>query len=140
MSPRSQVKPPARAGRAAALLLAGVLALAGCAPCRDAQLAQLYFGRGLPGGGEVSDSDWAGFVARELAPRFPDGFTVIDAAGAWRDPATGAVVRERTKLVQIAGPAGAGARQRLDAVRAAYKAAFSQSSVGLVTTPSCAEF
>jgi hypothetical protein len=116
------------------------LALAACAPCRDAELAQLYFGRAMPGGGEVDEAAWNAFVAAELAPRFPDGFTVVDAAGSWRDPATGAVARERTKLVQIAAPASTGTASRIEAVRAAYRTRFAQRSVGLVTAPACADF
>jgi hypothetical protein len=116
------------------------LAMAACAPCRDTQLAQLYFGRGIPGGGEVAEETWADFVATELSPRFPDGFSVRDATGQWRDPTTGAIERERTKLVQIAVPASAEMAHRLEMVRAAYRARFAQSSVGLVTTPACAEF
>jgi hypothetical protein len=123
-----------------AALLALALGLAACAPCGGTQLAQLYFGRGLAGGGEVSEEAWAAFVARELGTRFPDGFTVVDAQGQWRDPASGAVSRERTKLVQIAAPASDETAGRLEAVRAAYREAFGQSSVGLVTAPACADF
>jgi hypothetical protein len=125
--------------RFAAPLLVG-LALAACAPCRDTQLAQLYFGRGMPDGGEVAEEAWAAFVATELSPRFPAGFTVVDAAGQWRDPRTGAIETERTKLVQIAAPASDETARRLETVRAAYRTRFAQSSVGLVTTPACAEF
>jgi hypothetical protein len=88
----------------------------------------------------VSEEAWAAFVARELGTRFPDGFTVVDAQGQWRDPASGAVSRERTKLVQIAAPASDETARRLEAVRAAYREAFGQSSVGLVTAPACADF
>lgn len=35
----------------------------------------------------VSDEDWRAFLAAEVTPRFPDGLTVIDAAGQWRDGA-----------------------------------------------------
>jgi hypothetical protein len=143
VSPSPQVKLPAVTGRPGlrpGALLALALGLAACAPCGETQLAQLYFGRGLAGGGEVSEEDWAAFVLRELGARFPDGFTVLDATGEWRDPATGRVSRERTKLVQIAAPASAETRRRLDAVREAYRQAFGQSSVGLVTAPACADF
>ena len=35
----------------------------------------------------------------EITPRFPDGLTVVDSVGQWRDPARGRLVRERGKLV-----------------------------------------
>jgi Protein of unknown function (DUF3574) len=121
-------------------LLALLAILAGCAPCRETLLAQLYFGRALPGGGEVGEAAWAEFVADELSARFPAGFTVLDAQGQWREEASGRVLAERTKLVQIAAPDSAETVQRLDALRAAYRARFGQDAVGLVTAPACAEF
>jgi hypothetical protein len=122
-----------------ATLLMGLL-LASCAPCRESQLVQLYFGRAIPGGGEVDETAWTSFVAAELGPRFPDGFTVLDATGQWRAPETGAITRERTKLVEIAAPASAETARRIDAVRNAYRTRFAQRSVGLVTAPACADF
>jgi hypothetical protein len=126
------------ASLATALVLG--LFLTSCAPCRDSQLAQLYFGRSIPGGGEVDEAAWAAFLTAELGPRFPDGFTVLDATGQWRDPETGALTEERTKLVEIAVPASAETARRLEEVRAAYRTRFAQRSVGLVTTPACADF
>ena len=49
---------------------------------------QLFFGMSKPKGGTVSGRDWDAFVAREVSPRFPEGFSVIDGAGFWRDGAT----------------------------------------------------
>ena len=49
-----------------------------------------------------------GFLAAEITPRFPDGLTVLDAAGQWRD-GSGAIMRERTKLVIVLAKPGAAA-------------------------------
>ena len=123
-------------------MLAG--ALAGCAPpaCRvgDAGiLAQLYFGRSMHGQ-PVDRAAWQDFLARSLTPRFPDGFTVLDASGQWRSPATGLVGHEPSTVVVIATDAGAQTASRLAVVRAEYQARFAQESVGLVTSPSCNSF
>jgi Protein of unknown function (DUF3574) len=80
-------------------LAALMLALAACASVLpgegDAMTAtRLYFGLSIPGGGTVSDADWRDFLAHEVTPRFPDGLTVNEARGQWRDTRTGRVVGE----------------------------------------------
>ena len=72
------------------------------------------------------------FVARELTPRFPDGLTIIDAIGQWRDRDNGRIVREPSKHVEIVLPGNDDDEARLDAVVAAYKHAFHQQSVGVI--------
>src|SRR5271170_1905529 len=69
-------------------------------PLQSKQVAELLFGREAG----VSDAAWARFVTRELTPRFPDGLTVNDASGQWRDPTSGRVVREPAKQVEIVLP------------------------------------
>ena len=125
----------------AALLLA-LTASAAAQPtlqCSGAQkswmVAELLFGRS-----DVSDPSWERFLAAEVTPRFPDGLTVYDAKGQWRNPKTQKISRERTKVVMIAMPPGADNDARLQAVIDAYKARFKQQSVGLIQRPSCVSF
>ena len=68
-------------------------------PTRPMLRAELYFGRNIGGRLGVSERQWARFLAREITPRFPDGLTVLDARGQWRDPARHVLVREPSKLV-----------------------------------------
>ncbi|MFY9692911.1 MAG: DUF3574 domain-containing protein [Xanthobacteraceae bacterium] len=53
---------------------------------RPQQVAELLFGRDIGRRRGVGDSAFAHFVVHELTPRFPDGLTVTDATGQWRDP------------------------------------------------------
>ena len=53
---------------------------------------RLFFGRSQGTVEVVTDEAWQAFLATEITPRFPDGLTVLDAAGQWRD-ATGTIVR-----------------------------------------------
>jgi hypothetical protein len=99
----------------------------------------LLFGRGA-GGLRVSETAWTQFLAREITPRFPDGLTVIDGAGQWRNPQGGAVLRERSKVVMIVAPEQPPVQERLDAITAAYKQRFKQQSVGIVIRAVCASF
>jgi hypothetical protein len=114
------------------------------AACRGNQqsmlAAELLFGRRIAGGGIVSEAAWARFLAREITPRFPDGLTVFDAAGQWRDPARGRIVRERSKVVLIVFRDDPQKQEHLDAIAEAYKRRFKQQSVGIVIKPACASF
>ena len=100
---------------------------------------RLFFGRSQGGVEVVTEEAWRAFLAEEITPRFPDGLTVVDAAGQWRD-ASGTVVRERTKLVVIlADPGGSGMRLT-DDIAEAYKRVFGQESVLRTVAPSCVSF
>ncbi len=137
-----------RIGRAAALALSWVIC--GCAahdpaPCltpaeNRMTLVTLYFGSSLPGGGTLSDMQWAGFVGSVLGASFPDGFTVYDGSGQWRDKA-GHIGREPSKIVQIAVVStDSGLAGRVGKVSAAYRAMFHQEAVGVVTQQVCGAF
>ena len=126
------------------LLLAA--ALSGCAglglDCRGEykRTAELLFGRNVGGRPAVSEAEFARFVTGEITPRFPDGLTVIDARGQWRDRASNTIVREPSKVVLIALPGQAADDENLQAIIAAYKARFRQDSVGLIVRPACVSF
>ena len=86
----------ARAGAVAilALLWSGV-AHAQTLECRGAQKAQqvaeLMLGRKIGERLGVSETQWSGFVDREITPRFPDGLTVLPAPTA-RTPSAGDIL------------------------------------------------
>ncbi|MEA2934368.1 MAG: hypothetical protein QOD74_1014 [Variibacter sp.] len=101
--------------------------------------AELFFGRNLKVGGSIGESAWASFLAQEVTPRFPQGLTVVDAAGQWRNAAS-RVIRERSKVLLVVAPDESDTRTRLQAVRDAYARRFRQQSVGLVTQAVCAAF
>ncbi len=102
--------------------------------------AQLFFGRDIEGRAPVSDAEWDAFATDVLSKNFPDGFTVMDAQGAWRDQVSQKTISEPSKVVIVATPGSRNFEQRLDAVAQAYKEKFQQQSVGLVTYPVCAKF
>jgi hypothetical protein len=110
--------------------------------CRLSQkpmvVADLLFGRNIGGRLGVTEKRWSQFLASEITPRFPDGLTVVDAAGQWRDAEKNRIVRERSKLVTIIMPVDA--QEKLDAIVDAYKRRFRQQSVGVVIRPACVSF
>jgi len=93
----------------------------------------------LLGRGKASKALWQKFLAREVTPRFPDGLTVYETTGQWRDPATKAIARERSRVLRIIAPADT-APDQIVAVADAYKKQFRQKSVGIVTRQVCASF
>ena len=134
-----------------ALLLSGALGTAGCGvgsvpgacvlPTQKPMIdVDFYFGRDIAARAAVTDAEWQDFAAREITPRFPDGFTVLDAQGQWRNPESGTVKREASKLVRVIAPDGDNLSARVEAVSLAYRQRFHQDAVGVVTTPVCAAF
>lgn len=104
-------------------------------------IAELFFGRDKAGRKMVSDVDWADFLAKTVTPNFPDGLTVFDGYGQWRNPGTGVIGRSPgVKIVLIAVKRSPDLPGRLSAVIEAYKTRFHQQSVGIVTRDSCAGF
>lgn len=107
------------------------------APLKPAVAIDLYFGRDKPGGGEVTDAEWGAFVTEVVTSRFPDGLSVFDSSGQYREP-TGRIVRERSKrLVVIVFDAPAHKAKVIEIVDA-YKQRFGQYSVFRVEQPVCA--
>jgi hypothetical protein len=107
-----------------------------------ATLAEAWFGRSTGGGqGEVTEAEWVRFLAEEVTPRFPDGLSVLDAAGQWRGR-DGALLRERSKKLEILLPGtdASTARARMLPVEAAWKARFSQQSVLTAYSARCISF
>ena len=103
-------------------------------------VAELFFGRGLEDRQSLADTEWAEFAAQSITPNFPDGFTVFDGEGQWRNPQTKEIVRDRTKILLVATKPESDLVQRLLAVIDDYKARFHQQSVGIITRDSCATF
>lgn len=111
------------------------------APQRPMQQIELMFGRG--GGGRlfVGEPAWSRFLAREITPRFPDGLTILSAAGQWRDKQRGRLVREPSRLVILVVAADdTSAPDKITAIIARYKQQFRQQSVGVISYPVCAAF
>ena len=103
-------------------------------------VAELFFRCQIEGRAPLSDAEWTGFAAQIVTANFPDGFTVFDGEGEWRNPRTGRIGHEQTKILLVAANPAPDLARRLSAVIDAYKARFRQQSVGVVTGYSCAMF
>lgn len=96
---------------------------------------RLYFGLGPADHPEqgVSEADWRSFLDREVTPRFPDGFSVLDVYGQWQGKNATVPERLRTKMLIVDYPDTAENRGKVDAIRAAWKQKTGDQSVLRVT-------
>ncbi len=119
---------------------AGAQGVACSTPQQPMQQIELIFGRNIGGRPGVGEAAWSRFLAREVTPRFPDGFSVLNATGQWRDKPRGQLVRERSTLVIIVTADDTSASDKITSIVAAYKRQFQQRSVGVISRPVCAAF
>jgi hypothetical protein len=98
----------------------------------------LYFGNATSSG-DVTGEQWARFLETTVTPRFPQGLTVIDAAGQWRG-ANGKVGREATRILHLVHPDDAQDDALVKEIIAAYKTQYRQESVLRVRVIVCASF
>ena len=87
----------------------------------------LYFGSARPKG-SVSELEWQLFLRDEVTARFPEGLTVWDAEGQWRDR-QGPIEHERTKVLLLVHPDTAAAHQSVLSLIDRYRKVFDQQSV-----------
>jgi hypothetical protein len=120
-----------------ALVLCG--SAGGCATLRGgdglktAHLERLYFGRNIKDSAVVTDSAWNVFVHETLTPAFPEGATVWEANGQWRDP-SGALIREKSFVVELLHLVTRDVEDKVQKVMDDYKTRFCQQSVLRVVT------
>jgi hypothetical protein len=103
---------------------------------------KLYFGLGPaeePGKG-ISESAWRAFLDKEVTVRFPDGLSVIDVYGQWQGKEEKTPERIRTKLLIIDYPDVQENRDKIEAIRAAWKKLTGDQSVMRVTEPADVSF
>jgi hypothetical protein len=133
------------------VLAAALLALSACAPpapqtaapactppLAPALQVDLYLGLAARGH-EIGEAEWAAFLNGEVTPRFPDGLSVVDVAGQYRNP-SGRIVRERSKLLVVVVPDAPAHLPKVQAIVDAYKKQFDQLSVLRVERAICAAF
>jgi hypothetical protein len=94
----------------------------------------LYFGTARPDGGPaVTDRQFHAFVDEVVTPAFPEGLSVQEAYGQYRD-AHGTIERERSYELTLLYPASRARPNdtRIEHIRTAYNHRFAQESVARV--------
>ncbi len=90
---------------------------------------RLFCGLNIPDGGAVTQSDIDAFIAQEVEPRFPDGFTVWRARGHWKGG------NEETLVIEILHPPDPRLDDAVQEIADAYRTRFRQEAVLRVTSP-----
>src|SRR5262249_43514584 len=98
-----------------------------------------YFGRNRPDGGTVGDAEWQEFLDSVVTPKFPKGFTVVEAIGQWKG-ASGVVERERSAIVTFLHTGNAPDQGAVAQVAGEDKRRVRQEAVLRERAPACARF
>ena len=103
---------------------------------------KLYFGLGpadqLDKG--ISEAEWRAFLDREVSPRFPAGFSVVDVYGQWQGKNEGTPERLRSKMLIVDYADTTENRAKVDAIRSAWKQKTGDQSVLRITEPADVSF
>ena len=89
---------------------------------------RLYFGRSIPSGGFVSDSDWDKFLSEIVTPRFPNGLSVWQAQGQWRGKDS-IIQKENSFILDLLHPDDITSEQSVQEIMTYYKLQFKQEAV-----------
>lgn len=100
---------------------------------------ELHLGLGIPGGGEVSRAQFRSFLETTVTPRFPDGYTVVEATGHYRYK-SGRIAAEPTRVLTILTKAPDEAAAKVDEIVKVYKVRFRQETVGRSHRVDCVAF
>lgn len=117
---------------------------ASAATTRSAPYMQtlLIFGTVRPDGGpDVTGQQFQHFVDEVVTPRFPDGLTVSEAQGQWRD-LHGVIEREKSYEIYLLYPAAQAAEKdvAIDEIRELYKQRFAQEAVARIDEQARVDF
>jgi Protein of unknown function (DUF3574) len=96
---------------------------------------KLYFGLGPADHPEqgISEAKWRDFLDQEVTPRFPSGLSVVDVYGQWKSKDQPVPERLRSKMLVIDYPDTQENRDKIDAIRSAWKQQTGDQSVLRIT-------
>jgi hypothetical protein len=101
-------------------------------------VSRIYLGAAKPGGGWVGRDEFQAFLESIVTRAFPNGFTLLNAQGVWKDTDNGALVHETTRIIEAAHDYGD--LETVKTVAQAYKDLFEQQAVMVSTTVASVSF
>jgi hypothetical protein len=104
---------------------------------------EVFFGLDVKCGGglagvatQIADREFESFLDREVTPRFPQGFSVMDVPlGQWYSPARRAITKERSKMMMLLMPDTRENDRKLRAIAHSYTTTFHQETVMISKSP-----
>jgi hypothetical protein len=109
------------------------------APAAEWVKTEIYFGRDIPGGQEISRGAWNEFMDKVITPHFPKGLTVYDAYGQMQHE-NGRIEEQSTWVVAVVHPKDTTVDKAVREVIEAYRKQFSRAQVMVLTAPTSAQF
>src|SRR3978361_343191 len=123
------------------ILICMIVSLDGCATTESQTCASgwgppvvvftLFLGKAVPGRVDLTDQEWMSFVDSTVTSNLPNGYTVFDASGGWRNPMTHRAIKEDTKVLLVALPDVPESLAAINRIRTAYQIKFQQQLVGM---------
>ena len=95
---------------------------------------EIYFGRDLPGGQEISRWAWADFMDKVLTRHFPKGLTVYEAYGQMQH-VDGRIEKQSTWVVAVVHPKNPAIDKTIQEIIDAFRKQFNKAQVVYVSTP-----
>ncbi|MBU0713824.1 MAG: DUF3574 domain-containing protein [Verrucomicrobia bacterium] len=95
---------------------------------------EIYFGRDLPGGQEISRWAWADFMDKVLTQHFPKGLTVYEAYGQMQH-ADGRIEKQSTWVVAVVHPKDPAIDKTIQEIINVFRKQFNKAQVVHVSTP-----
>ena len=110
-----------------------VMILASCGSRDDSRQtkwirSEIFFGRIIPGGGQVSEEQFASFLQDSVTKAFPVGMTVYDVYGQM-ERADGDIVRQDTKVVLLVHDGSQANEQAITDIISNYRSSFGNPQV-----------
>ena len=98
----------------------------------------LFLGMARPGG-SVSRFEFQQFVETEVAPRWKEGFTILEGQGLWLSEQRGITEREPSRVLVRFHDGSTDASAGVEAIRDAYIRTFEQDAVLRTDRTTCAD-
>lgn len=142
---RGYVSKPLRPVLISAVLAILIACCSGCSgltgPAGDPGwvASEIYMGRNIPGGGEVSEEQFSDFLATQVTPAFPAGLTVHDAYGQMQDSSQ-QIIKQKTKVLLLVHEDSAACSDAVKKVILAYRSRFGNPQVMLMKVGITPEF
>lgn len=99
----------------------------------------LFLGLARPGG-SVSRFEFNTFVETEVAPRWKEGFTILEGQGMWLSEQRNITEHEPSRVLVRFHDGSAAASSDIEAIRNAHIKAFQQDAVLRTDRATCADF
>ena len=100
----------------------------------------LYLGTAVPGRGDLTEKEWQSFLDDTVTADLPNGYTILDASGAWMNPITRKTIDEKTKVLIAVLPETPDSLMAVNRIRRDYQIKFHQQLVGMTVERVCGAF